>query len=91
MSDTLPEEIRQLHRLYNEVWKLQEYLPLNRPRHSNYADREEAVFQKLREVQAAARRLPSTGPYAADVDNIRAGCEEMLKNPYRRLGGHRDV
>lgn len=91
MTDSLPEEIRQLHLLYNEVSKLQEYLPLNRPRDQKYADREEAVYQKLREVQSFARRLPTTGPYASQVDNIKVGCEEMLKNPYRRLGGYHDV
>lgn len=91
MSDDMPEEIRQLHRLYNEVNKLQEFLPLNRPRHHNYADREEAVFQKLREVLSFARRLPTTGPYASQVDSIQVGCEAMLKNPYQRLGGYHDV
>lgn len=92
MTTSLHEQVLALHRHYNQVAELQQYLPLNRPRHTNHADKEQRVRDKAAEVQRAARNLAYAGTgYQAEVENIIDGCRQMQHNPYLRLGGIRDV
>jgi hypothetical protein len=91
MTTPLLSQVLDLHRHYNQIGKLQQSLPLNKPRsHSNHADKEQRVVDKAREVAVAARTLLAAvagTEYESQVDNIFEGCRIMQDKPYERLGG----
>ncbi|TGD77334.1 hypothetical protein [Hymenobacter wooponensis] len=89
MSNTLLEQVKALHRPYNQVAETQVGMPSKRPRtHDNYAAQEQRVIDEAFEVSRVARSLPTAGTeYEAQVENIIDGCRQIQSNPYLRLGG----
>ena len=92
-DDFIRGQVRELNELYNEVGRLQQHIPGNRPRkHSNYADQEQEVCNKAQEALAFARSIRSAGTeFHSEVDSIMEGCRQIMFDPYKKLGGIRPI
>ncbi|WP_026461444.1 hypothetical protein [Adhaeribacter aquaticus] len=90
------EDLKGLHRLYNEVGKIQDRLPNKRGK-KDYSDIEYEIIKKATELRnncdSIILKLKQNNQLNlfSEVDNIKHGAQEIINNPYLKKGGQVDI